>query len=82
MPCTGGKKWVRGRGCECPIGTFFSGSRCNSVDTTRCSNIPNAHWQNNMCVCKEGFDVVGMQCLCDGVIIGDVCDRCAHKPHS
>lgn len=82
LPCAGGKTWIIGKGCECPEGTFFSGSRCNPVDRFRCANIPNSQFVSGKCVCKEGFDVVGMQCICNGVIIHGECDRCAYLPNS
>ena len=44
--------------------------------------IPNSLWDGTQCVCHEGFTVVGMQCTCDGVIVGNRCDRCAHRPNS
>ena len=51
------------------------------VDKIRCANIPNSKWIGE-CKCKEGFKVVGMQCLCEGVVIAGKCDRCAHIPNS
>ena len=32
-------------------------------------------------MCHEGFEVVGLQCVCDGVIVGSRCDRCAQQPN-
>ena len=52
------------------------------VDQIRCANIPNSKWIGGECKCKEGFKVVGMQCLCEGAVISGKCDRCAHIPNS
>ena len=71
-----------GKGCQCPMGSFFEGSRCMIVDEIRCANIPNSVWFGGKCKCQKGFNVVGMQCLCEGVVISGKCDRCAHIPNS
>jgi hypothetical protein len=82
IACTGGKTWEPFIGCVCPTGYYFSGSRCERIAQSRCNLIPNALWDGLQCVCHEGFDVVGMQCVCDGVVKGSRCDRCAHRPNS
>lgn len=25
---------------------------------------------------------MGVQCICDGIVIGERCEKCGHKPHS
>ena len=82
LSCENGKSWYPFEGCQCPTGSFFSGLRCDKVTQSRCSLIPNSLWDGHQCVCHEGFEAVGMQCTCDGVVIGNRCDRCAHRPNS
>lgn len=82
LACSGGKSWEPFVGCVCPTGSFFTGTRCDRINEFRCGLIPNGFWDGVQCVCHEGFDVVGLQCVCDGVIVGKRCDRCAHRPNS
>lgn len=45
-------------------------------------SILNSYWNNGKCLCKQGFTKVGLQCICYGVQIGDICDKCTYKPYS
>ena len=49
-----------------------------------CNVIPNAYWDNTkqLCLCEQGYSVVGYQCVCRGVAFERFCDRCAHRPNS
>ena len=82
VQCSGGKKWIDGIGCRCPEGDFDLGSKCEQVDQSRCMTIPKAFWDQTKCICQEGYTKVGLQCVCYGIEVGNMCDRCSHKSNS
>ena len=82
IACGGGKVWTAFIGCQCKEGSFEVGINCHTIGEERCSLIPNSAWSGGECSCSEGYDAVGLQCLCRGVQVGNRCDRCAHLPHS
>ena len=49
---------------------------------TRCTLVNYAIWDGLQCVCHEGFDVIGLQCVCEGVVEDNKCNKCAHKLNS
>ena len=79
--CPGGKIYMNGK-CCCPIGQYWQNNGCTTPGGDQCGTIPNSNWDGTNCVCKPGFEVVGYQCVCNGLDLGDQCDRCYNKPHS
>lgn len=82
VQCANGKSWDPEEGCICPEGSFDTGSACESLTQNRCSNVPSTIWSDNKCLCRPGFTKIGFQCTCYGTQLGDLCEKCAHKPHS
>ena len=81
IACTGGRIYQNGR-CVCPPGYYWKDDKCFKPGDEKCYNIDNAKWNGTHCVCLPGFSVIGYQCVCKGLDLGDSCDRCFHKPHS
>lgn len=79
--CATGQLYANG-GCYCPDGTFFDGTQCSVKTVDKCIGIPSSNWNGTHCVCFPGFSTSGDSCYCNGVIIGDYCERCASKPNS
>ena len=82
LACPNQKVWTLANGCACPDGTFDTGAACQQTTQTTCSVIPNAYWNNNMCMCRPGFTKVDFQCVCYGTANGNQCDLCSYKPNS
>ncbi len=81
VKCATGQLYANG-GCYCPDGTFFDGVQCAAKSSDKCIGIPNSNWNGTHCVCFPGFTTNGDSCFCNGVVMGDYCERCASKPNS
>lgn len=83
IQCSGGQTYKANVGCFCPTGTFYDGSKCSSVPINQCASIINSIWNGKSCVCNTGYEVIGMQCACQGLAVNaSYCDQCYKKPNS
>ena len=81
--CSNGQSYQINSGCFCPKGTFLNQGSCAPVQVNQCASIANSIWNGNACVCNTGYEVIGMECVCQGLAVNaSLCDRCYTKPNS